>query len=90
MDSIKKKMQSLANETANASARAERWEREVKRINETADQYEEQVRQLQKKIQERTGLTLLVHTERFCNIDVLWKTLKDLLDIVLEKVWTVH
>jgi predicted nucleic acid-binding Zn-ribbon protein len=52
MDSIKKKMQSLANETANASARADRWEREVKRINETADQYEEQVRQLQKKIQE--------------------------------------
>ena len=43
MDSIKKKMQSLANETANATARAERWETEVKRINVTADQYEEQV-----------------------------------------------
>jgi len=59
MDSIKKKMQSLANETANASARAERWEREVKRINETADQYEEQVRQLQKKIQGKTGFKSL-------------------------------
>ena len=43
MDSIKKKMQSLANETANATARAERWEKEMSRINETADQYEEQV-----------------------------------------------
>lgn len=43
MDSIKKKMQSLANETANATARAERWEKEVARINATADQYEEQV-----------------------------------------------
>ena len=43
MDSIKKKMQSLANETANATARAERWETECKRINVTADQYEEQV-----------------------------------------------
>ena len=43
MDSIKKKMQSLSNETANATARAERWETEVKRINVTADQYEEQV-----------------------------------------------
>ena len=29
MDSIKKKMQSLARETANATARAEKWEKEV-------------------------------------------------------------
>ena len=43
MDAIKKKMQSLANETANARARAEKWEKEVARINENADHYEEQV-----------------------------------------------
>lgn len=52
MDSIKKKMQSLANETAMAKARAERWEKEVENINMMADQYEEQVRNLQKKIQQ--------------------------------------
>lgn len=51
MDSIKKKMQSLANETANARARAEKWEKEVASINATADHFEEQVRVLQKKIQ---------------------------------------
>jgi len=55
MDSIKKKMQSLATETANARARAERWEREVAQINATADHFEEQVRQLQKKIQATEG-----------------------------------
>jgi len=51
MDSIKKKMQSLANETANARARAEKWDKEVNAINATADQYEDQVKALQKKIQ---------------------------------------
>ena len=51
MDSIKKKMQSLAKETANAQARAEKWEREMEEINRTADNFEEQVRVLQKKIQ---------------------------------------
>ena len=52
MDSIKKKMQSLASETANATARAEKWEREVNSINNTADAFEEQVKNLQKKIQQ--------------------------------------
>ena len=51
MDSIKKKMQSLARETANATARAEKWEKEVAAINATADGFEEQVKNLQKKIQ---------------------------------------
>jgi len=55
MDSIKKKMQSLANETANATARAERWEVEVDKNNHTADHFEEQVRTLQKKIQAMEG-----------------------------------
>ena len=44
MDAIKKKMQSLANETANAQARAQKWENEVNRINESADHYEDQVK----------------------------------------------
>merc|ERR1712045_931639 len=52
MDSIKKKMQSLARETANATARAEKWGKEVAAINATADGFEEQVKNLQKKIQQ--------------------------------------
>jgi len=51
MDSIKKKMQSLANETASAVARFERWEKEVIATNTTADNLEEQVKAIQKKIQ---------------------------------------
>jgi len=52
MDSIKKKMQSLANETASAVMRFEKWEKELNRINETADSLEEQVKSIQKKIQQ--------------------------------------
>lgn len=52
MDSIKKKMQSLASETANAQARQEKWEKEVESINKTADHFEDQVKNLQKKIQQ--------------------------------------
>jgi len=55
MDSIKKKMQSLANETANARFKAETWEAKVATANATADNFEEQVRQLQKKIQATEG-----------------------------------
>ena len=55
MDSIKKKMQNLANETANAKARAEKWDDEAADINADADQKEEQVRSLQKKIQAIEG-----------------------------------
>ena len=55
MDSIKKKMQSLASETANAMARAERWEAEVTATNLEADHKEEVVRGLQKKIQATEG-----------------------------------
>ena len=43
MDSIKKKMQSLATETANAQARCGRWEKEVASTNAVADGLEEQV-----------------------------------------------
>ena len=52
MDSIKKKMQSLANETSSAVTRFERWEREVTSTNATADHLEEQVKAIQKKIQQ--------------------------------------
>jgi len=51
MDSIKKKIQSLAAETAGAQARCDRWEKEVLGTNATADHLEEQVKNLQKKIQ---------------------------------------
>ena len=44
MDSIKKKMQSLTNETANGRARAEKWELQVNTVDEKADQFEEQVK----------------------------------------------
>merc|ERR1711872_149278 len=52
MDSIKKKMQSLANETASAVARFEEWEKEVNAANSTADGLEDQVKAIQKKIQQ--------------------------------------
>merc|ERR1711970_1015193 len=45
-------MQSLANETASAVARFERWEREVISTNTAADNLEEQVKAIQKKIQQ--------------------------------------
>jgi len=51
MDSIKKKMQSLAAETDRAQERCARWEKEVNSTNTVADQFEEQVKNLQKKIQ---------------------------------------
>ena len=52
MDSIKKKMQSLANETSSAVSRFEKWEKEVTSTNATADHFEEQVKAIQKKIQQ--------------------------------------
>jgi len=52
MDSIKKKMQSLANETASAVMKFEKWEKELNRINENADSLEDQVKNIQKKIQQ--------------------------------------
>merc|ERR1712037_758795 len=41
-----------ARETDNATARAQKWEKEVASINATADAFEEQVKNLQKKIQQ--------------------------------------
>jgi len=52
MDSIKKKMQSLANETSGAVSRFEKWEKEVTSTNATADHLEDQVKQVQKRIQQ--------------------------------------
>ena len=51
MDSIKKKMEKLASETADAEARIAHFE-EVKAANEAeAEKFEEQLRGVQKKIQ---------------------------------------
>merc|ERR1719348_2570466 len=52
MDSIKKKMMSLANETASAVTRFEKWENEVTTANANAEHLEEQVKTIQKKIQQ--------------------------------------
>jgi len=70
MDSIKKKMQSLASETGNAMARAERWDTEVNATNTEADQKEEVVRGLQKKIQATEG------AYDACTEDVFNQTIK--------------
>ncbi len=51
MDSIKKKMQSLASEMANAIERANKFEEEIRRTNEVAEAFEEQIRIIQKKMQ---------------------------------------
>ena len=51
MDSIKQKMTKLANETADAEARIAHFE-EIKAQNEAeAEKYEEQLRNVQKKMQ---------------------------------------
>ena len=51
MDAIKKKMEKLANETADAEARIAKSE-EIKAANELeADKFEEQLRVVQKKMQ---------------------------------------
>merc|ERR1712038_1279462 len=51
MDSIKKKMEKLSNETADAESRIAHFE-EIKAQNEAeADKFEEQVRNIQKKMQ---------------------------------------
>ena len=42
MDSIKSKMQSLAQATAEATSRAKMYEDEMRRINEIGDKFEEQ------------------------------------------------
>ena len=43
MDSIKKKMLSLSQATEEANSRASVYEQEMKKINEIADKFEEQV-----------------------------------------------
>ncbi len=55
MDSIKKKMQSLATETANAMERANKFETEIRRTNDIAEAFEEQIRSIQKKMQALEG-----------------------------------
>jgi len=55
MDSIKKKMITLSAATEEATARAERFEEETIRNADNADKFEEQVRQIQKKMQTMEG-----------------------------------
>lgn len=43
MDAIKSKMQSLSQSTLEASTRATMYDQEIRRINEIADRFEEQV-----------------------------------------------
>ena len=45
MDSIKSKMKSLSEATAEATKRATIYEEEINRVNEIADKFEEQVRE---------------------------------------------
>jgi len=51
MDAIKKKMQSLKSETENALARAAQLDSEAQAANTKAEKTEENVRDLQKKMQ---------------------------------------
>ena len=55
MDAIKKKMQTLATDTASAVERASAFELEITTTTALADGYEEQVRSIQKKMQSLEG-----------------------------------
>ena len=55
MDAIKKKMQTLATDTANAIERASRFDAEISTTSALADGFEEQVRNIQKKMQALEG-----------------------------------
>ena len=55
MDAIKKKMQTLATDTANAIARTTHFDDEIAKTSAIADNYEEQVRTIQKKMQALEG-----------------------------------
>jgi tropomyosin-1 len=55
MDAIKKKMQTLATDTANAVERAAAFDLEITTTSALADGYEEQVRTIQKKMQTLEG-----------------------------------
>lgn len=53
MDSIKSKMKSLSEATAEATKRTTIYEEEINRINEIADKFEEQVRNLRRQPAEK-------------------------------------
>ena len=55
MDAIKKKMQTLATDTANAVERAAAFDIEISSTTAIADGFEEQVRNIQKKMQTLEG-----------------------------------
>lgn len=55
MDAIKKKMQSLATDTAAALERAFKYETEIQSTTDQAEGFEEQLRNIQKKMQSMEG-----------------------------------
>ena len=55
MDAIKKKMQTLATDTANAVERAAAFDIEISQTTAIADGFEEQVRNIQKRVLEYHG-----------------------------------
>jgi len=55
MDAIKKKMQSLATDTAAALERAFKYETEIQSTTAVAEGFEEQLRNIQKKMQSMEG-----------------------------------
>ena len=55
MDAIKKKMMSLSQATEEATTRAAYYEEEMRKANDIADKFEDQVRSIQKKMQALEG-----------------------------------
>ena len=66
MNSIKKKIQSLANETYGAVTRFEKWEKEVTSTNATYDRLEEQSYKLDPRGISIRSLKSLIGTEALC------------------------
>ena len=55
MDSIKKKMITLAAATDDANARAQKFQEECEKWSDIADKHEDQLKNIQKKIQSMEG-----------------------------------
>lgn len=91
MDSIKKKMQSLSSETANATVRANKYETEIRRANDIAEGFEEQVRNIQKKMQVSQIMRCKMCVLNSCSyvIFFLIQTLEGQYDVCTESVFDV-
>lgn len=60
MDAIKSKMQSLAQATNEATERATRYDTDIRRINDIADKFEEQVKIIKMKGQRKLSPFLFI------------------------------